>query len=98
MKQKKVPLRMCLGCQTSKPKKELIRIVRDTEGSISLDFTGKKNGRGAYICLNNECFKMVWKAHKLEKVFEMKIDEEIYKSLDNQLNTNKPGGGAVGKN
>ena len=89
---------MCLGCQTSKSRDQLIRIVKDTEGSISLDFTGKKNGRGAYICLNNECFKIVWKAHKLEKAFEMKIDEEIYKSLDNQLNINKPGGGAIGKN
>ena len=88
---------MCLGCQTSKSKDQLIRIVKDTQGNISLDLTGKKNGRGAYICLNIECFKIVWKAHKLEKAFEMKIDEEVYKSLDNQLNTNKLGGGDIGK-
>ncbi len=57
MKQKKVPLRMCLGCQEMRPKKELIRIVRDKEGATCVDFTGKKAGRGAYICRSMDCFE-----------------------------------------
>jgi len=68
-----------------KPKKELIRIVRDKEGVVSVDFTGKKAGRGAYICRNIECFVKAEKGKKLEKAFETRIDGEIYAALKQQL-------------
>lgn len=85
MKQKKVPLRMCLGCQEMKPKKELIRIVRDKEGNTSVDFTGKKAGRGAYICKNADCFEKAKKGKRLEKAFEARIDDAVYDALKMQL-------------
>lgn len=88
MKKKRIPLRMCLGCQQMKPKKELIRIVRDKEGNTSVDFTGKKSGRGAYICRNLECFENARKGRRFEKAFEMKIDDEIFDSLKQQLEEN----------
>lgn len=67
MKPKKIPMRMCMGCNEMKPKKELIRIVKSPEGEISLDFTGKKPGRGAYICRDKECFGKIRKSRRLEK-------------------------------
>ncbi len=85
MKQRKIPMRSCVGCFESKPKKELIRIVRSPEGEISLDPIGKKAGRGAYICPNTECFAKARKAHRLEKSFEMPISPEIYDSLQAEL-------------
>ncbi len=85
MKQKRIPLRMCIGCQQMKPKKELIRIVRDKEGNTSVDFTGKKAGRGAYICTSAECFQSARKARRLEKAFEARIDDEVYDLLKQQL-------------
>ncbi len=85
MKQKKVPLRMCLGCQEMKPKRELIRIVKNKENEISVDASGKKQGRGAYICKSPECFEKARKGKRLEKAFEMKIDEDIYEMLKQQL-------------
>lgn len=85
MKQKKVPLRMCLGCQEMKPKRELIRIVKNKENEISIDATGKKQGRGAYICKSPECFEKARKGKRLEKAFETKIDEDIYEMLKQQL-------------
>jgi len=85
LKQKKVPLRMCLGCQEMKPKKELIRIVRDKEGNTSVDFTGKKAGRGAYICKNADCFEKAKKGKRLEKAFEARIDDAVYDALKMQL-------------
>ncbi len=78
---KKIINRTCIGCNTIKDKRELIRIVKDKEGNISIDRTGKLNGRGAYICDNIECFEKMVKAKKLEKTFEMKIDNEIYEKL-----------------
>jgi len=83
VKQKKVPLRMCLGCQEMKPKKELIRIVKDKEDNISVDFTGKKSGRGAYICKNIDCFERARKGKRLQKAFETQIGEDIYDELNN---------------
>ncbi len=68
-----------------KPKKELIRIVKSPEGEISLDLTGKKNGRGAYICHSVECFKKVRKSRRLEKEFECKIPEEVYDLMEKEL-------------
>ena len=71
-----------------KPKKELLRIVRDKEGCISVDFTGKKAGRGAYICKSMECFEKAKKGKRLEKAFETRIDEEVYGILKKQLEGN----------
>lgn len=85
MKQKKVPLRMCLGCQEMKPKRELARIVKNKENIISTDTTGKKQGRGAYICKNAECFEKARKGKRLEKAFESRISEEIYEILRQQM-------------
>ena len=88
MKQKKIPLRMCLGCKEMKPKKELIRVVRNNEGEINIDLVGKKPGRGAYICKNSDCLEKATKAKRLEKAFETTIDVEIYNKLKNQLEGN----------
>lgn len=85
LKQKKVPMRMCLGCQEMKPKKELIRVVKNKENEISVDFTGKKAGRGAYICKNIECFRKAKKAKRFEKAFEASISEEVYQTLESEL-------------
>jgi len=76
---------MCLGCQEMRPKKELIRIVKNKENEISVDFTGKKPGRGAYICRKVLCFEKARKGKRLEKAFETQISEEIYQILKQQL-------------
>lgn len=78
---KKEPQRTCLGCKESKDKKELIRIVKQNDGKIFIDKTGKANGRGAYICNNIECLEKAIKSRRLENNFETKIDNEIYESL-----------------
>ncbi len=85
VKQKKIPMRMCLGCQEMRPKKELIRVVKNKENEISLDFNGKKPGRGAYLCKSVSCFEKARKGRKLEKAFETSIDEEIYELLKKEL-------------
>lgn len=69
MKTKKIPMRMCLGCGEMKPKRELIRVVKSKEGDISLDLTGKKSGRGAYICKSVECFEKARKQESLKEAF-----------------------------
>lgn len=84
-KQRKIPMRMCIGCRESKPKIELIRIVKNKEGEIFVDFTGRKNGRGAYVCKDTSCLESVIKSSRLEKAFEMKIDESVYGELRKQL-------------
>jgi predicted RNA-binding protein YlxR (DUF448 family) len=78
---KKEPQRTCLGCKESKNKKELIRIVKQNDGKIFIDKTGKANGRGAYICNNIECLEKAIKSKRLENNFETKIDNKIYESL-----------------
>lgn len=78
---KKIVQRTCMGCNSKKDKKDLIRIVINKEGNISIDRTGKLEGRGAYICDNIECLDKVIKTKRLERVLESKIDEEIYKNL-----------------
>lgn len=78
---KKVVQRMCMGCNTKKDKSDLIRIVMNKEENISIDKTGKLSGRGAYICDNTDCLEKVIKSKRLERVFDTKIDEEIYKNL-----------------
>lgn len=85
MKTKKVPMRMCLGCGELKPKKELIRVVRNKEGEISIDFTGKKPGRGAYICGSIECLNKARKTKRLERAFETAISPEIYNQLSEEI-------------
>lgn len=88
MKPKKIPMRMCLGCNEMKPKKDLIRVVRSPEGEISLDFTGKKSGRGAYICRSTECFGKARKARHFEKSFSCRIDDSIYEVMADELQKN----------
>ena len=78
---KKIPQRTCMGCNEKKDKKELIRIVKNKEGIINIDKTGKLEGRGAYICDNIECFEKVVKTKRLERVLETKIDDDIYNKL-----------------
>jgi len=78
---KKIPIRTCIGCNESKPKKELIRVVKSPEGEISIDFTGKKNGRGAYLCFNVNCLEKAIKTKKLSRTFETQIEDEIYDKL-----------------
>ena len=83
--QKKIPMRQCLGCRENKPKKELIRVVRSPEGAISLDFRGKQNGRGAYVCPDPACLKKAMRAKALERALETPIPEEIYAQLAAQM-------------
>ena len=85
MQTKHVPMRMCNGCGEMKSKKELVRVVKSKEGEISLDLTGKKAGRGAYICSNLECLQKARKARRLEKAFSARIPDEIYDEMDQQL-------------
>lgn len=82
---KKIPKRMCTGCMEMKPKKELIRIVRTKEGEVSIDFTGKKAGRGAYICKNIECLEKSVRAKRLTKSLETDISDEIYSKLKDEI-------------
>ena len=78
---KKQPQRTCMGCNEKKDKKDLIRIVKNKDNEISIDRTGKKEGRGAYICDDINCLEKLIKSKRLEKVFEITISEEIYESL-----------------
>lgn len=89
MKTKKIPMRMCLGCGEMKPKRELIRVVKSKEGDISLDLTGKKSGRGDYICKSVECFEKARKARKFERSFSCMISEDIYNSMEGELRENE---------
>lgn len=85
MKVRKVPMRMCLGCQEMKPKKELVRIVRTLEGTAELDPTGKRNGRGAYICPRVECFKAAVKGHRFQKALDIALSPELIQELEGKL-------------
>lgn len=84
-KQKKIPMRQCTGCRTMKPKRELIRVVRSPEGEISLDFKGKKPGRGAYLCRSKECLAKAKKSKALERSLETEIPAEVYAQLAEQM-------------
>ncbi len=86
MKVKKIPQRKCVGCGEMKSKKELIRVVRSPEGDISLDQTGKKAGRGAYVCPDKECITKAYKGHRLEKALEKQVNDDVYKKLLEELN------------
>ena len=89
---KKIPMRQCLGCREMKPKRELIRVVRSPQGEISLDFHGKKPGRGAYLCPNQDCLKRARKSKALERAFSLPIPDDVYASLEAQME----GGGLDG--
>ncbi|RKD27743.1 hypothetical protein SAMN02745883_00114 [Caminicella sporogenes DSM 14501] len=89
MKKKKIPLRKCVGCFEQKPKKELIRIVRNKEGEIKIDFTGKAHGRGAYICPQKECFEKMQKKNALARAFGVEVPSDIYEQLIEELNKNE---------
>ena len=84
-KVKKIPQRQCLGCNEHKPKKELLRVVRSPEGEISLDFTGKKSGRGAYICRDVRCLKKARKTRRIDRSLECTIPEEVYDKMEGEL-------------
>ena len=83
--QKKIPQRQCMGCRERKAKKEMIRVVRGTDGTVSLDFGGKMNGRGAYICPDPECLKKAQKAKSLERALEVPIPEDVYARLQKEM-------------
>ena len=85
MPTRKIPMRMCTGCGQMKPKRELVRVVKNQEGEISLDLTGKKAGRGAYVCRDIECLKKARKARRLEKAFSCRIPEEVYDRMEEAL-------------
>lgn len=82
---KKFPQRQCIGCGEMKNKKEMIRVLRTPEGEFTLDATGRKNGRGAYLCPNAECLKKAVKSKGLERSFKMAIPKEVYESLEKEM-------------
>ena len=82
---KKVPLRKCTGCGEMKNKKEMVRVIRDGEGGIFIDFTGKKNGRGAYICYSVECLEKAAKTKGLERTLKCPVSKEIYEKLKEEF-------------
>ena len=89
--QKKIPQRQCMGCRERKAKKELIRVVRTTEGTVMLDFGGKLNGRGAYLCPNPACLKKAQKAKALERSLEVQIPDEVYTRLSKEMEDDRIG-------
>ncbi|MDD7221203.1 MAG: YlxR family protein [Eubacteriales bacterium] len=87
---KKIPLRQCLGCREMKPKRELIRAVRSPEGEISLDFKGRKPGRGAYVCPNADCLKKARRSKALERAFGAPIPDEVWQALEREMQEAPP--------
>ena len=83
--QKKIPMRQCLGCREMKPKKELIRVVRSAEGKVSLDFSGKAPGRGAYVCPDPACLKKACKVKALERAFDTAVPQSVYDALSAEM-------------
>lgn len=83
--QKKIPQRQCMGCRERKAKKELIRVVRTTEGAVCLDFSGKLNGRGAYLCPDIACLQKARKAKSLERSLEVPIPDAVYDRLEKEM-------------
>ena len=89
--QKKIPQRQCMGCRERKAKRELIRVVRTTEGTVSLDFSGKLNGRGSYLCPDMNCLMKARKARSLERSLEVPIPEEVYDRLQKEMEAGNNG-------
>ena len=85
MSVKKIPLRQCIGCGEMKSKKEMVRVIKTAVGEILLDATGRKNGRGAYLCPSMECFKKAVKGRGLERSFKMAIPREVYETLEKEM-------------
>ena len=84
-KVRKIPMRQCMGCNEHKPKIELLRVVRSPEGEISLDFTGKKSGRGAYLCCDIKCLRRARKSRRIDKNLDCSIPEEVYDQMEQEL-------------
>ena len=82
---KKIPLRQCIGCGEMKSKKEMMRVLKTADGEIVLDTTGRKNGRGAYLCFSEECLKKARKNKGLERSFKMSIPDEVYEELEREI-------------
>lgn len=82
---KKIPMRQCVGCREMKPKRELIRVIRTSEDAIQIDATGKKNGRGAYICPKRECLDLAVKSKGLERSLKIAIPKEIYTDFEKEM-------------
>lgn len=93
MKPKKVPMRMCVGCREMKPKRELIRVVRAPDGTVSLDPVGKKPGRGAYVCRSEDCLKRAIKQKQLERQLEVQLTAEVAQQLQETIASLPPDGG-----
>lgn len=85
MKAKKIPLRMCTGCGEMFDKRTLVRVVKSPEGEVSLDLTGKKSGRGAYVCKNTECLKKARKKRAFERAFSMPISDDVYDLMEEEM-------------
>ena len=83
--QKKIPQRQCMGCRERKAKRELIRVVRGPEGTVSLDFGGKAPGRGAYLCPNMECLRKALRSKALDRSLEIQIPQEVYQRLEKEM-------------
>lgn len=85
MKRKKIPMRMCIACREMKPKKELTRIVRTVDGTIEIDSTGKKSGRGAYLCKNEQCIEASIRENRLSKALDFHVTKEMVQSIKEEL-------------
>ena len=86
--QKKIPQRQCMGCRERKAKRDMLRVVRGTDGIVSLDFSGKLNGRGAYVCPDPECLKKAIRSKALDRSLEVTIPEEVYDRLQKEMEGN----------
>ena len=87
--QKKIPQRQCMGCRERKAKREMLRVVRGTDGVVSLDFSGKLNGRGAYVCPDPECLKKAQKSRALERCLEADIPQDVYDRMIKEMEANR---------
>ncbi|WP_294496130.1 YlxR family protein [uncultured Gemmiger sp.] len=85
MQQRKIPVRRCVGCNAQKPKKELVRVVRSPDGTVSVDPTGKKAGRGAYLCPNTTCLAKARKAKRLQNAFGVPVPDEVFERLTAEI-------------
>ena len=88
-KKRKIPERQCLGCNEHRPKAELLRVVRSAEGEISLDFTGKKSGRGAYICRSLKCLQKARKSRRIDRSLDLTVPDEVYDRMETELSENE---------
>ena len=87
--QKKIPQRQCMGCRERKNKRDMLRVVRQTDGGVTLDFGGKLNGRGAYVCPEIECLKKARKSRALERCLEVEIPQEVYDRLAKEMEASR---------